>query len=162
MIQLVDALQMIFLQELHLDVKVQHLCSEVVLLIEMFSPPLFLQFSRLLSSSIVAIWLPLTRMVHAKFPGCMKDVFKLFVMIKVAGTVLVFLLVLNRRSSHKTKSSTACSLTLRPNRNSTAVFVLHVFEVLQCVISALCRNTPNDTLSLSKYINLLEALFESN
>ena len=100
-----------------------------------------------LSSSSHAIWLSLTRIVRAEFLGCMKDVFKPFLMMKVAGTVFVFLLALNRMGSHKSKSAIAGSLTLCPNKSSTGDLLL-VFEVLRCVISALCRNAPNDTLRL--------------
>ena len=77
----------------------------------------------------------------------MKDVFKPFLMMKVAGTVFVFSLASKRIGSHKSKSAFAGSLTLRPNRSLTGVLIL-VFEVLRCVISALCRNAPNDTLRL--------------
>ena len=45
MVWVVGALQMMRLQKLHLDVKVPHLCSEVVVLIEIWSPPLLVQFS---------------------------------------------------------------------------------------------------------------------
>ena len=41
----VGALQMMWLQKLHLEVKVPDLCSEVVVLIEIWSPPLLIQFS---------------------------------------------------------------------------------------------------------------------
>ena len=100
-----------------------------------------------LSSSSLAVWLSLTRIVRAEFSGCKKDVFKPFLMMKAAGNVFVFLLALNRMGSHKSKSAIAGSLTLRPNKSSIGVFPL-VFEVLRCVISALCRNAPNDTLRL--------------
>ena len=82
-----------------------------------------------LSSSSLAIWLSLTRIVRAEFSGCMKDVFKPFVMMKVAGIVSVFSLALNRMGSHKSKSAFAGNLTLRPNKSSTGVLPL-VFEVL--------------------------------
>ena len=52
----VGALQMMWLQKLHLEVKVPHLYSEVVALIEIWSPPLLVQFShcpRLVSSNLV-------------------------------------------------------------------------------------------------------------
>ena len=68
-------------------------------------------------------------------------------MMKVAGTVFVFSLALNRMGSHNSKSAIAVSLTLRPNRGSTGVLIL-VTDVLQCVISALCRIAPNDTIRL--------------
>ena len=97
-----------------------------------------------LSSSGLAIWLPLTRIVRAEFSDCMKDVFKPFLMMKVAGAVFIFSLALNRMGSHKSKSAIAGSLTLRPNKSSTGVLSL-VFEVLRYVINALCRNAPNDT-----------------
>ena len=77
----------------------------------------------------------------------MKDVFKPFLLMKIAGTVFFFLLALNRMGSHKSKSVIAGSRTLRPNRSSTGGLPL-VFDVLQCVLSALCRNAPNDTLRL--------------
>ena len=140
--RVVGALQMMWLQNLHLEVKVPHLCSEVVL-IEIWSPLLLVQFS--VSSSSLAIWLSLTRIVRAEFSGSMKDVFKPFLMMKVAGTVFVFSLALNRVGSHKSKSAIAGSLTRRPNKSPTGVLPL-VFEMLRCVISALCRNAPNDTL----------------
>ena len=54
----------------------------------------------------------------------MKDVSKLFLMIKVAVTVFVFSLALNRMGSQKSKSAIAGSLTLRPNRNSAGVLLL--------------------------------------
>ena len=100
-----------------------------------------------LSWSSLAIWLSPTRIVRAEFSGCLKDVLKPFLMMKVAGTVFVFSLALNRMGSHKSKSAMAGSFTLRPNKSSTGVLPL-VFEVLRCVISALCRNAPNDTLRL--------------
>ena len=75
----------------------------------------------------------------------MKDVFKPFLMMTVAGTAFVLSLAMNRMGSHKSKSAIAGSLTLRPNKSSTGVLLL-VFEVWRCVISALCRNAPNDTL----------------
>ena len=56
----------------------------------------------------------------------MKDVFKSFLMMKVAGTVFVFSLALNRMGSHKSKPAIAGSLTLRPNKSSTAVLLLDV------------------------------------
>ena len=77
----------------------------------------------------------------------MKDVLKPLLMMKVAGTVFVFSLALNGTGSHKSESAIAGSLTLRPNRSSTGFF-LPVFKVLRCVISALCKKTPNDTLRL--------------
>ena len=43
-----------------------------------------------LSTSSLAIWLSLTRIVRVEFSGCMKDVFKPFLMMKVAGTVCLF------------------------------------------------------------------------
>ena len=43
--RVVGALQMMWLQKLHLEEKVPHLCSEVVVLIEIWSPPLLVQFS---------------------------------------------------------------------------------------------------------------------
>ena len=99
-----------------------------------------------LSSFSLAIWLPLIRIVSAEFSVCMKDVLKPFLMMNVAGTVFVFSLALNRMGSHRSNSATAGSLTLGPNKNSTGFLPL-VFEVLRCVISALCRNAPNDTSS---------------
>ena len=68
-------------------------------------------------------------------------------MMKVAGTVFVFSLDLNRMGSHKLESAIGGSLTLRPNRNSTGIFLL-VFEVLRGVINAHYRNAPFDTLRL--------------
>ena len=100
-----------------------------------------------LSSSSLAVWLLLTRRVRVECLGCMEDVFKPFLMMKVAGTVFVFSLALNRMGSHKLKSAIAGSLTLRPNRSATAVWLL-VFEVFRVVISALCKKSPNDTLRL--------------
>ena len=150
MVQFGDALQMMWLQTLHLDVKVPHLCSEVVVLIEIWSSPLVVQFYTLSSSSLV-FWLLLTRIVHVEFMGCMKDVFKPFLLVKVAETVFVFSLALNRMGSNKSNSAIAGSLTLRPNRCSTGVLPI-VFEVLRCVISALCRNASNDTLRFGLYV----------
>ena len=141
---MVEAMQ--WLRKLHLDVKVPHLCSEVVVLIEMWCPPLLVQFSqcpRLVSKFNCRS----LKIVRAEFSGCMKDVFKPFLMIRVAGTVFVFSLTLNKTGSHKSKSAFAGNLTLCPNRRSTGVLSL-VFEVLQYVISALCRNAPIDTLKL--------------
>ena len=100
-----------------------------------------------LSSSSLAIWLSLNRIVSDKFSGCMKDVFKPFLMMKVAGTVIVFSLDLNRMGSLKSKSVIAGGLTLHLNRSSTGVLLL-VIKVLRCVISALCRNAPNEILKL--------------
>ena len=77
-----------------------------------------------LSSSILAIWLSFTLIACVKFSGCMKDVFKPFLILKVAGTVFVFSLALNRMGSHKSKSEISGSLTLRPNRSSTGVLLL--------------------------------------
>ena len=45
MVRVVGALQMMWLQKLHLDVKVPHLCSENVVLIQIRSPPMLVQFS---------------------------------------------------------------------------------------------------------------------
>ena len=45
LVQDIDALQMIWLQKLHLDVQFPHLCSEFLVLIEISSPPLIVQFS---------------------------------------------------------------------------------------------------------------------
>ena len=98
-----------------------------------------------LSSPSLAIWLSLTRKVLVEFSGCMKDVFNPFLKMKVAGAVFVFSLASNRMGSHKSKSAIAGILTVRPNSSLTGVLLL-VFEVLRCVISALCRNAPNDTL----------------
>ena len=69
MIQVVDALQMMPLQELHLNVVSQHFCSEFVLIIEILSPPMFLQVSPLVSSSSLSILLSLTRLVNVEFPA---------------------------------------------------------------------------------------------
>ena len=115
----VGALQLMWLHKRHPDAKVPHLCSEVVVLIEIWSPP--------------------------ELSGCINYVFKKFLMMKLAGTVFVFPLALNRMGSHKSKSAIAASPTLNINISSTEVLPL-VFEVLQCVTSALCRNAPNDTL----------------
>ena len=68
-----------------------------------------------LSSSSLAIWLSLNRIFLVEFLGRIKDVFKPFLMMKVAGTVFVFSLALHRVGSHKSKSAIACSLTLRSN-----------------------------------------------
>ena len=59
------------------------------------------------SSSSLAVWLPFTRIVLAEFSGCMKDVFKPFLMMKAAGDVFVFLLALKRMGSLKSKSAIA-------------------------------------------------------
>ena len=89
----VGALQIMWLQKLHFELKIQHLCSEFVVLIEIWSPPLLVLT---LSLSGFAIWLSLTRIVRAEFLGCMKDVFRHFLTMKVVGTVFVFSLALNR------------------------------------------------------------------
>ena len=68
MVQVVDALQMMWLQNLHLDVRVPHLCSDVVVLIEICTLPLVVQFShcpRLVLQP--AIWLSLTRIVRVEY-----------------------------------------------------------------------------------------------
>ena len=85
-----------------------------------------------LSSSSLAIWLSLTRIVRAEFSGCMKDVFKPFLMMKVAGTVFVFSLALNRMGSHKSKSAIAGSLTLRPNKIFNWSFAPRLWSVAMC------------------------------
>ena len=152
-VQVVNALQMIVtaeavlqkLQKTDCDVKVPHLCSEVVVLIEIWFLPLMVQVSH--CPHLVSHFVCLTTIVRVEFSGCMRDVFKPFLMMKVAGTVFVFSLALNRMVSHKSKSAIAGSLTLRPNRRSTGVLPL-VFEVLRCVISAQCRIASNDTLRL--------------
>ena len=89
----------------------------------------------------------------------MKDVFKPFLNMKVAETVFVFSLALNRMGSHKSKSAIVGVLTLRPNRSSTGVLLL-VFEVLRCVISALCSNAPNDILRLDSMLKVPASLSE--
>ena len=122
-----------------------YICAEVLVLIDMVSSTGGSVFT--LSSSSLDIWLSLTRIVRVEFSGFMKDALKLFLMMKVEGTVFVFSSALNRMGSHKSKSAIAGSLTLCPNRSSTAVLPL-VFEVLRCFINALCRNAPNDTLRL--------------
>ena len=140
-VRVVGALQ---LHQLHPDLKFPHLYSEIVVLIEIWSPPLLVRFFIVsLSSSSLAIWLSLT---SVGFSGCMKDVFKPLLMMKVR-TVFDFLLALNTKGSHESKSAIAGSLTLRPNRSSTGVFLL-VFELLRCVNSALYRNVSNDTIIL--------------
>ena len=60
--------------------------------------------------------------VHVEFSGCMKKVFKLFIMNKVEGIVFVFSLALNRMGSQKSKYAIVVDLTLRPNRRSIGVF----------------------------------------
>ena len=146
-VRVVGALQLMWLQKLHPDVKVPHLCSEIVVLIEIWSPPLLVRFSHCPPLVLQFDCRSLTRIVRVEFSGCMKDVFKPFLMMKVEGTVFVFSLALNRMGSHMSKSAIAGSLTPRPIRSSTGVLLL-VFEVLQCVISAFCRKAPNDTLRL--------------
>ena len=44
-VRVVDALQLMWLQKLHPDVKTPHLCSEIMVLIEILSPPLLARFS---------------------------------------------------------------------------------------------------------------------
>ena len=45
MFRVVGALQLMWLKKLHSSVKVSHLCSEVVVLTEIWSPPLRVRFS---------------------------------------------------------------------------------------------------------------------
>ena len=102
MIRVVVAQQLMCLQKLRLKLKVPHLCSELVVLIEIRSLPLVVKFS--LSYSL-ANWLSLTRIVGFGYSGCSKEVFKPFLMTKAAGTVSVFSLPLNRLGSHESKSA---------------------------------------------------------
>ena len=44
MVRVVGGLQMTWLQKFHLDVRVPHLYSEVVVLTQIWSPPLLVQF----------------------------------------------------------------------------------------------------------------------
>ena len=141
MVRVVGALQ---LHQLYPDLKVPHLYFEIVVLIEIWSPPLLVRFFIVsLSSSSLAIWLSRT---SVGILGCMKDVFRPFLVMKVK-TVFDFLLALNTKGSHESKSAIASGLTLRPNKSSTGVFLL-VFELLRCVIIALYRNAANDTIIL--------------
>ena len=89
----------------------------------------------------------------------MKDVFKPFLMMKVAGNAFVFSLALNRMGSQGSKSAIAGSLTLHPNSTSTGVFLL-VFELLRCFINTLYRNAPNDTLRLEPMLEVPTSLSE--
>ena len=134
----VDALLRMWLQKLPLDVKDPYLCSEAVVLSEIWCPPLVVPFSYC-PRLVFLIWLSLTRIISVEFSGCIKYEFKPFLVMKVAGSVLVLSLALNRIGSHKSKSAIAISLILFPNRSSTGVLPL-VFEVLRCVISATCGN----------------------
>ena len=65
-------------------------------------------------------------------------------MLKVVSTVFLSYLVVKRIGSDKSKSATTCSMTCSPKIFSTSVPL--VFEALSRVISALCRNAPDDTL----------------
>ena len=145
MVRVVDALQLMWLQKLYLDVKVPHLCWGFGFVWDMVSSTGGSVFT--LSSPSLAVWLSLTRIVRVEFSGFVKVALKPFLMMKVEGTVFVFSLALNRMGSHNSKSAIAGSLTLYPTRSSTAVLPL-VFEVLRCFINAFCRNAPNDTLGL--------------
>ena len=100
-----------------------------------------------LSSSCLAIWLSLNRIVRVESSGCMEDVFKPFLMMKVAGAVFVFSLALNRMGSHNSNSAIDGSLTLRPNRSSTGV-LFRVFEVLRCAISEDDSNVYGQCISV--------------
>ena len=87
-------LQLMWLQKFHLDVKVLHLGSKVVVLIELWSPPLIVQYThcpRLVSQFGCY---SLEWSVLSEFLGCMKVVSTPFLMIKVAGTVFVFSLTI--------------------------------------------------------------------
>ena len=99
-VRFVGALQPTWLQKLHPDVRVSHLFSEVVvaLISDMVSSTAGSVFT--LSSSSLAIWLSLARIVRVEFSCCMKDVFKPFLMMKLAETVSIFSLALNRMGSH--------------------------------------------------------------
>ena len=56
------------------------------------------------------------RVVRVEFSGCMEDVFKLFLRMKIAEAVSVlFPLAVNKIDSNNSKSATADSLTLRPD-----------------------------------------------
>ena len=98
-------------------------------------------------SSSLAIGLALTKIVWVEFSGWMEDEFKPIKMMTVAGIVFCFLLDKSRMGLHKSKSAIDGSLIVVPNRSSTRVLPLF-FEVLQCVISIVCRHAPNDTLRL--------------
>ena len=62
--------------------------------------------------------------------------------MKVAGTVGELWASLKKTRSHRLKSLTAGSLTLRPIGSSTGVLP-RVLEVFRCVIKARCRKAPN-------------------
>ena len=64
--------------------------------------------------------------------------------MKVAGTAGELCVVLKKTRSHRSKSVTGGSLTLRPSSSSTGVLP-RVMEVLRCVIKAHYRKAPNDT-----------------
>ena len=97
------------------------------------------------SGSSRAIWMSLTSTVLLEFSGWMNKVFIPLRIVKVAGTVGELFVCLKRTRSHRSKSVTAGSLTLRPSSSSTGVFP-RVLEVYRCVIKARCRKAPNDTL----------------
>ena len=74
----------------------------------------------------------------------MNEAFITLCIVKVAGTVDDVLVDLKKTGSHRSKSVTAGSLTVRPSISSTGVFP-RILEVLRCVIRAHCRIAPNET-----------------
>ena len=96
-------------------------------------------------SFCVAYVLSPTKIVGIKISGCMKEVFKPFLMIKTAGSL--FSMDWKRMGSYKCKSAFVGSLTLRPLSNNTIVLP-PLFEELRFIISVLCRNATNETLRL--------------
>ena len=112
-----------------------------------------------LSLSSLENWLMPTRIVRVEFSGCIKEAFKTFLILKIAGTVFVFYLNLNRGGLHKTIFVFACRLILRPRNRSTGVS--HpIIEILWYVISALCSSARKDTLKLGIHASLSELLLQ--
>ena len=74
----------------------------------------------------------------------MNEVFIQVCLMKVAGTVDELFVGLKRTRSHRLKSVTAGSLTLRPSSSFTGVLP-RVLEVFRYVIKTRSRKAPNDT-----------------
>ena len=96
------------------------------------------------SGSSRAIWLSLTSTVLFEYSGWMNEVLIPLPLMKLAGTVDELFVGLKRTRSHRSKSVTAGSLTLRSSSSSTGVLP-RVLEVFRCVIKTRCRKAPNDT-----------------
>ena len=103
-------MQLMLLQKFHLELKATHLCSKFGSDLDLLSS--IVDSVVRLSSSNLALCLSPTRVVRVEFSGCMKNVFKPLLMMKVAGTIFGFSLSLKRMGSLKPKSAIAGSLTL--------------------------------------------------